>query len=263
MISDALLLRFVASFVAGFVIVAAVTAFADLAGEGPAGFIGGIPSSGAVALILIGLTQSTSAAINATTLFPLGFSVTFAFLLFYAIPARARFSIRMTAALSLWFLLAVAVAVWGPDDFLLSVLVGYAIALAAMAARTRVPTGKAERNKSEPSVKQTIIRGVLGGSVVTSVVVLSEVAGPLVGGIFAAAPAIWSSSLYVTYRTHGTEFSRSLTWNFMQTGVITIIPFAVAARYFFSTTGIWLGTLLAYLAILPLAYLAWKLSTRR
>jgi accessory gene regulator protein AgrB len=111
-------------------------------------------------------------------------------------------------------------------------------------------------------MKRTIARGLLGGSVVTAVVILSEVAGPLVGGVFAAAPAIWSSSLYVTYRTHGMEFSRSLTWNFMQTGIITIIPFAMAARYFFSATGIWLGTLLAYVAISPLAYLAWRLNNR-
>jgi hypothetical protein len=44
--------------------------------------------------------------------------------------------------------------------------------------------------------------------------------------------------------------------------VFTIIPFAVAARYFFSTTGIWWGTILAYVAISPLAYTAWRLTNR-
>jgi uncharacterized membrane protein (GlpM family) len=110
-------------------------------------------------------------------------------------------------------------------------------------------------------VKLTILRGVLGGLVVTIVVIVSMVGGPLIGGVFAAAPAIWSSSLYVTARTHGIEFSRSLTASFMRTGVLTIIPFTVAVRYFFAASGIWFGTCFAYLAISPLAFIAWKLST--
>lgn len=263
MISEALLLRLVASFAAGFVIVAAVTALADLFGEGPAGFIGGIPSSGAVSLLSIGLTQSASAAIKATTLFPLGFSVTFAFLLFYTIPERMQFWPRMSLSLGLWFLAALATAVWGPDDFTLSVAASIVFALGVLLARSRISTNRTHRSTAQPGMRRTVLRGTLGGFVVTTVVIVSEIAGPLVGGVFAAAPAIWSSSLYVTNRSQGMAFSRSLTWDLMRTGALTIIPYAVAARYFFSVAGIWLGTLLAYAAISPLAYLAWRLTNRK
>jgi hypothetical protein len=92
------------------------------------------------------------------------------------------------------------------------------------------------------------------------VVLVSAVGGPLVGGLFAAAPAIWSSSLYVTAQTHGIEFSRSITRTFMRTGIMTTIPYAVAVRYLFPVSGVWLGTALGYVAISPLAYLAWKLA---
>jgi hypothetical protein len=261
-IPDAFLFRTAASFAGGFAIVAAVTALADLSGEGPAGFVGGIPSSGAVSLLSIGLTQSPSAAIQATTLFPLGFSVTFAFLLFYTIPEKMGFWTRMSLSLGLWFLAAVAAATWGPDDFALSLATSTVITVLVLLARSRIPTKKTDGSTTEPGVGRTILRGALGGFVVTAVVILSEVAGPLVGGVFAAAPAIWSSSLYVTNRAHGTEFSRSLTWTFMQTGALTIIPFAVAVRYFFTVSGIWLGMLFTYVAISPLAYLAWRLANR-
>jgi uncharacterized membrane protein (GlpM family) len=137
------------------------------------------------------------------------------------------------------------------------------VALAVLFVRRRVTTGKTDSVSSRPSLRLAILRGTLGGFVVTSVVVLSEVAGPQFGGVFAAAPAIWSSSLYVTARAKGMEFSRSLTLSFMQTGIFTVIPYGVAARYFFSTSGIWWGTLLAYVAISPLAYLAWLLTNRR
>jgi hypothetical protein len=262
MVPDVFLFRLVASFAAGFAIVALVTTMADLSGEGPAGFVGGLPSTGAVGLLSIGLTQSTSAATQATTLFPLGFSVTFAFLLFYTIPKKSQFRIRMTVAIALWFLSALAVAIWGPSDFTISLLLSIFLSLGVLFARSKVVTSSPKRIPVRIGWTLTFLRGVLGGTVVATVVILSAVGGPLAGGVFAAAPAIWSSSLYVTARTQGVEFSRSLTMSFMRTGMLTIIPFTVAVRYFFSTSGIWLGTALAYLVITPLAYLAWRLSKR-
>lgn len=91
-------------------------------------------------------------------------------------------------------------------------------------------------------------------------VTISALSGPLVAGVFAGVPAIWSSSLYVMNKAHGLEFSRSLTGSFMKTGILTILPYTVAARYFFSTAGIWFETLLAYLVICPAALLTWKLT---
>ncbi len=260
---DLLLLRLAASFAGGFVIVAAVTTLADRFGEGPAGFLGGIPSAGPVSLIFIGVTQSQAAAVEATTLFPLGFSSTFAFLLFYAVPKSMGPSARMLAALGLWLPISTLVALWGPSDFALSVAVSILVALGVLLVRRRITTGRTEKASVRPSLALAVLRGALGGFVVTSVVILSEVAGPQFGGVFAAAPAIWSSSLFVTARARGTEFSRSLTLSFMQTGIFTVIPYGVAARYFFTTSGIWWGTLLAYVAISPLAYLAWVLTNRR
>ena len=134
------------------------------------------------------------------------------------------------------------------------------ISLVILYLRSRLNTGAFRQAIVKPGVRLSILRGTLGGLVVTLVVIVSMVGGPLIGGVFAAAPAIWSSSLYVTARTHGVEFSRALTASFMRTGMLTIIPFTIAVRYFFTTTGIWFGTGLAYLIISPLAYAAWKLS---
>lgn len=260
MVPDAFLVRLAASFAAGFSIVALVTALADLSGEGPAGFIGGLPSTGAVALLAIGLTQSTSAAVEATTLFPLGFSVAFAFLLFYTAPVQMRFWPRMCLALALWAVSALAAALWRPDDFAVSLAGSTLVSAAVFFARRRITTGTAGHSDVKPGWARIVLRGSLGGSVVSGVVLVSAVGGPLVGGLFAAAPAIWSSSLYVTAQTHGIEFSRSITRTFMRTGIMTTIPYAVAVRYLFPVSGVWLGTALGYVAISPLAYLAWKLA---
>jgi hypothetical protein len=262
-IPDLLPLRLLFAFGSGWLVVATVTSIADAYGAGRAGFAGGLPSTGAVSLLLIGVTQSQNAAIQATTLLPLAFGITFVFLLFYAVPKQMRFGQRMLVALVLWFLASMLVAFLAPDNFTLSLAGSVAISSIAFLAHKRIRIEDAPRVPARFSVGRMIWRGALGGCVVAGVVTISALSGPLVAGAFAGVPAIWSSSLYATSQAHGVEFSRSLTKSFMGTGILTIIPYCVAARYLFSAVGIWWGTIFAYLVISPAAWLAWELTRGR
>lgn len=261
--SGSLFLHLLFAFGSGWLVVSAVTTIADLYGSGRAGFLGGLPSTGAVSLFFIGWSQSQAAAVQATAVFPLSFSVTFAFLLFYSVPNRMSFGPRMAIALFLWFLLSVTVAVLRFDDFFLSITIAIVLASIIFVLHRRIRIQDVPPAKTGFSLLRMIWRGALGGCIVCAVVVLNEVGGPLVAGVFAAAPAIWTSSLYVTSEVHGVQFSRSLTNSFMITGILTVIPYAIAVRYLYSAVGIWWGTILAYVAISPVAWLAWHLISRR
>ena len=252
--------RVLVAFGSGWLVVAAVTSIADAYGAGRAGFVGGLPSTGAVSLLLIGGTQSLTAAIQATTLLPLSFAVAFAFLLFYAIPRRVQFGRRILGAFAIWLLGSTIVVVFAPNNFMISLAAGVAMSSTIYFVHGRIGFKDVQRIPTRFSVGRTIWRGALGGCGVAGVVTISALSGPLVAGVFAGVPVIWSSSFYVTKRTHGEEFSRSLTRSFIRTGILTIIPYSVAVRYFFSAAGVWYGTLFAYIVIIPLAWLAWTLT---
>lgn len=256
--TGALLLHLLLAFVSGWLVVAIVTTIADLYGSGRAGFLGGLPSTGAVSLLFIGWSQSQAAAVQATAVFPLSFSVTFAFLLFYSIPAHMTFGNRMAIALLLWFLLSAVVAALHVDDFFLSLAASTVLVSIIFVLHRRIGIQDTPPVRTKFSSFRMLWRGALGGCIVCAVVILSEVGGPLLAGVFAAAPAIWTSSLYVTSRAHGVQFSRSLTNSFMVTGLLTVIPYAIAVRCLYSVVGIWWGTILAYVAISPVAWLAWR-----
>ena len=253
------MLHMLFAFGSGWTVVAAVTTIADLYGSGRAGFLGGLPSTGAVSLLFIGWSQSQAAAVQATAVFPLSFSVTFAFLLFYSLPSRMTFRPRMTIALLLWLILSSVVAILRFDDFTLSVAISVLLASTIFVIHRRIGIHDVPPAKTNFRLLRMVWRGALGGCIVCAVVILSEVGGPLLAGVFAAAPAIWTSSLYVTSDAHGVQFSRSLTNSFMVTGILTVIPYAIAVRYLYSDVGIWLGTILAYVAISPVAWVAWHL----
>jgi len=248
------------AFAGGWAVVAAVTAVADKFGTGRAGFIGGLPSTGPVSLLFIGLSQSQKDAVTAVSIFPLAFSISFAFLLFYSWHPSWTSGRRMAFALALWFVLSILVSLSRTSDFLIDAAVGIAFSCLVFVIHRRLRIQSVTPQPTKFSLVRTSLRGILGGLVVVGVVTLTSLVGPTVGGVFTAAPAIWSSSLLVTSRAQGVEFSRAITRSFIKTGILTAIPFGIAARFLFSAYGLWSGTFLSYIAILPLAFVAWRLT---
>ena len=240
--------------------------------------------------LFIGLGQSKDAAIQSTTTFPLGFSVTFVFLLFYAFPDNLMFWRRLGIAIMLWLLvsavLTILIVFSGFSDFYLSVVAYAVISLTvyyalngrrindAQGGKTELTEPVKSQSQVKPSkgyalsFRRSASKGTLRGFVVAAVVVISAYGGPLAGGVAGSAPAIWTSSLIVTrpdFENRDMGFSRSLAKSFLKVGVVTIIPFYVAVRYILatvhtgwgSTTDVGLSILLAYAAISPLVAVVW------
>jgi hypothetical protein len=103
-------------------------------------------------------------------------------------------------------------------------------------------------------IHEIILCGVGAGSLVLLSVLLSQIGGPVLGGIVAAFPAVFASTLIILNRSEGTEFSRATTKPLVLSGIVTIIPCSVAVRYLYPILGIWLGTLVSYALVVPLAF---------
>jgi uncharacterized membrane protein (GlpM family) len=76
-------------------------------------------------------------------------------------------------------------------------------------------------------------------------VLIAKTTGPVIGGMFAAFPAMFIAALTISYKSHGIEFSRAMTKPLMVTGMITVAVFAIAVRYLYLYTDLYTGTLLA------------------
>ena len=256
-------------FAAGWLLVSAVTYVIEKYGAGPAGLVGALPSTAALNLFFIGATQTKDAAIQSTSVFPLSFSITFGFLLFFAYPQRTAFVPRLAIALTLWFLLELLLAISHFDDFNLALPVSIIASSAVYLAYRGRGIRNARPIEGNPEIKRVAAKGVLGGVVVGAVVFFSAIAGPLVGGVVGAAPALWGSSL-IANRAEDIEVSRSLAKSFSQVGMLTIIPYYVAVRYvlYGVNTGlgpavdVGLAILWGYVAISPLILLAWRTTKK-
>jgi len=99
----------------------------------------------------------------------------------------------------------------------------------------------------------TLLKFVIGGSVIVGVTMLAENVNPRYGGMLAAAPMITTIAFLFTYSEAGRETTRQLIisafWFAIPTLVFLLVFWFLLSRYSLLTSvsgayGIWLGALL-------------------
>jgi len=120
-----------------------------------------------------------------------------------------------------------------------------------------------EKAKIHYSLLQIILRGLFGGFMIAFAVLMSKVGGPVFGGIFAAFPAVFISTLIVSYKSRGLEFSRSMTKPLLVTGMITVVVYGIAVRYLYVSIGLILGTILSFIIAMISAYFTFQFIQKK
>jgi hypothetical protein len=259
-------LRLLLSFIIGGTWVTIITEATLKYGPRAGGLLAGFPSTVAFSLAFIGWTQSTSAAVEATTALPLALSFTAAFPLIYALLSKKRsFRFALSGALAFWaassFILSL-VALTAGADFFVSLAGFYAISAVAYYLLARNQKTSTPSRTIRLSAFQWVWRFSLAGGIVVGAVLFSVTLGPLVGGVFASFPAIITSTIYVVSRVEGVEASRGIATPVMVASAFSIVPYTVVVRYSFPVLGVLLGTLTGYAVAIPLSLVAYYLIGR-
>ncbi len=245
---DPFWLKIALSFLVGGVVVAGCTFAAERLGTNIGGIIGGLPSTIVVTLLFIGLAGSPTVAAEATSIVPLIVGFNGAFLICFAVLARRGLFLSLIGALSLWFILSLAALqlhltnfIFTSSVFLALLLFGYYI----LHNRLQVPVYK--RKRIALGRRQLLIRALFSGWIIATAVYLSEVVGPAIGGVLAVFPAVFISTLLIAHRSQGPDFARALTKPLLISGMVNVVAYAIAVRYFYPRWGLAVGTIGAFL----------------
>ena len=257
-------LKLLSSFLVGSAWVTLSTIAAERFGSKIGGLIGGLPSTVIVTLFFIGLTQTPQVAASATTIIPLSMSCTGMFMVVYLFLARRSLGVGLVIALVVWFCLSGLLLALNIRDVRIAVLGWVCFAVGSLVvvekgmeipSRTRVQT--------HYTAAQIAFRAMFGGTVIAFAVLMGKLGGPLLGGIFATFPAMFLSTLVITYRVGGADFSRAVGKSLLVSGIATVPPYALAVRFLYPWAGLGLGTLLAILVSLGVGYLTFLFMRAR
>lgn len=246
------------SFLVGSIWVTLTSIMAERFGSKIGGLIGGLPSTAIVSFFFIGLTQSPQTASQATDVFPLAYSITGLFLVFYAVLSRKGFLVSFIGSLLIWFSLSALIILFDIDNFFISLLAYaliFSISYYVLEKRLKIPS--VGRVKMNYSILQVLGRAVFSGLMITFAVFMSKVGGPIFGGIFSAFPAVFISILIISYKSGGMDFSRAMTKPLMMTGMLTVVTYGTAVRYLYPSFGLVAGTVGAYIISLFSAYVSY------
>ncbi len=261
---DVFWIKLVLSFIVGGLWVTLATVAAERFGTKIGGFIGGLPSTGVVALLFIGLVQTPEIASQATTVIPLISGFLGLFMVTYVILSKISFSVGLMSALLVWFVLSSIAIFFKLENFVFSLM-----AFLLLLAFSCYMLEKKLKIQSYGKIKvhyyplQIISRAFLSGSIVTFAVFMSKFGGPIWGGVFAAFPAVFTSTLIIAYRSRGIEFSRAITKTLMISGMVSVVVYSIAVRFFYIVLGLIFGTIIAYTISLLSAYAIYIFVTQK
>ena len=215
-------------------------------GSKTGGFIGGLPSTALLSYLFIGFTQSHETAASSSTVFPLAMALTSLFLVVFASISRKGFLPALLGGIVTWFLISAFIVFFRWENFLINLLIYAMVSLFSFLMLEKYLKIKSVSNgKTKDPEKHLAIRSVFGGIIVILAVLVAKKGGPVLGGLFSAFPAMFISTLTISYKAHGIEFSRAMTKPLLVTGMITIAVYAIALRNFYPATGLYAGTLIA------------------
>lgn len=227
------------------------------------GYVSAFPAPAAIAYFFIAYGQSVEAAVQATVSFPVAYSLVGILLLAYALLAKRGLVLAMGVAIGIWLAASLAFIQMKPTNFVVSLLLYIAIFVCMFWLMRHYVRASNKPVQHSFTKWQLFGRAVFGGSIILAAVVMSKIAGPLYGGVFAAFPAGFVSMLILMHRTHGADFSLSMIRPMYLTGMIVVVGYVTVLRFAYPAFGVWFGTATALIAAAILAYGASKFVLKR
>lgn len=218
-----------------------------------------IPSTMALGLLFIGLTKTPEDVTQAAIVIPAALTPDYIFVLAFALLSRLNLAINFVTSFSIWAIFAFLLIKFPPANFLIS-LIAYCIPIVIICYLIIKKLPQSTALTPVPmTLKHTAIRSFIGGSIIATIVILSNTLGNIYGGIFSVFPAAYTATFLIYSQVHGKKIIPSVAKSFFMPGVPGFIIYAYIAGTTFPIIGIWLGTLAAY-AGTAVFYLIYRLA---
>lgn len=251
------------SFIIGGSWVVLATVLGDKLGSRIGGLVSGLPSTVMFGLFFLGWTQTPHVAVSATTIIPIVGGINCLFLVTYVYLVKRGLWQSIFAGFSLWGLLSF-ILIWIQfDNFILSLVAYVILFLASFYIIDHVLNIQATKGKRVIYTPITVLlRALLGGGVVVFSVFLGKIGGPIFGGMFSMFPAMFTSTILITYMTHGAAFSAG-TMKSSLVSAISVVLYSVVSRYSFEPLGLVFGTILSICTSFGFGFLLYQTVIRK
>jgi len=256
-----LLYHTVIPFILSALVVILVTIIAEKYGTKTGGVLGTIPSTIVIAFIFIALDKGTQFASESVAIVPAEMGINLVFLLFFTLLCSRKLLLAVAGSLLGWAILTLLLYYSSMTSVLLSLSV-FIICFVV----TLVFLDKIKKITSQHSIivhytpVKLVSRSLIAGTVIAIAVSISNVSA-LLSGIFSVFPAIFLSTMVISLREHGPEFTGAMAKGMIY-GSPSVVSYAVGIHVLYPYSGVILGTIGAFLIALAVTAILFLLRKK-
>jgi len=247
---DPFIVKVILSLIIGIVWVVVSTYIAERVSGKLGGLIVGLPSTAVISLLFVGLTQGTSAALTASMIVPYSSGLYCFFFITYLLLTKKSFEIGFFGSLFVWLVFAFFASTFPPKNLLQSIILGLILITLTIFWAVKNIHIKHKFIPKKIISSPLWLKAVMTGTIIASIVIISKIAGPKWGGIFATFPALTISTILITVKSGGVEFTRLIAKNVLISTTTTVSLFAILCYFLYPILGVILGTVFAYFGLL-------------
>lgn len=172
------------------------------------GILTGIPTTVFIGLTFIALTTGNTAAHQAALIIPAMAGVPLVLVYSFMQLLKMRAEVALGLAIGIWFATALLFVRVHISSIAINVAIGITLLALAKVATQNYPHDL----KAPASVlrRTYIARAIGAGSVIAGSVIIARLAGPIWGGVFAAFPATFVTTLFVLSNAQGPDFAKAV-----------------------------------------------------
>ncbi len=256
-----LLYHTIIPFALSALVVILVTIIAEKYGTKTGGVIGTLPSTIIIAFLFIALDKGVWFASESVIIVPAEMGLNLLFLLIFALLAHKKILVALTGSLLTWTALTIVIYYSSLTSIIISLtlyIICFLLAFLILDKKKKITS------KNTIKVHYTPLK-LLGRSLIAGIVIAIAVSfsnlGTILSGIFSVFPAIFLSTMLISQREHGPQFTAAMAKGMIY-GSPSVVSYAVGIHFLYPLTGIIAGTIGAFLIALITTLVLFKLRKK-
>jgi len=248
-------------FTISALVVILITVIAEKYGTKIGGILGTLPSTIVVAFVFIALNRGVDFASESVAVVPAEMGINLAFLCIFALLAYKSMTTGLFAAFVFWIIFSSILFFTDMHNIYVSLALFFISMIITFLILEKVKKIKSQgKRQVHYTPLKIILRGVLTGAIIAISVFLSNL-DPVLAGIFSVFPAILTSTMIISYREHGPDFSAGIAKS-MIFGSSSVMSYATAIHFLYPSYGIVLGSIVGLVIAVLISLLIIKIRNK-
>lgn len=234
-------------FILSAIIVVIIMFIAEKYGTKIGGILGTLPSTIVIALVFLAINKDINFASKSASVIPAELGINILFLIIFAILIFRSVIIAFFISISVWMILSILIIIINLNNIWISITIYLISLILALIILENIKKIKSIKNVNyHYNKKKIILRGLIAGIVISIAILLSNI-GAIISGIFSVFPAIIISTMLISYKEYGPNFSAGMAKS-MIIGISSVAVYATSVHFLYPIYDIIFGSFISYLS---------------